>query len=96
MPCHVIGLIHLNDPAAFAEYRDAVAATLTPYGGAAVARADFAGFLFNERAMAAPDALALLRFPDTASAKAWADGPEYQALLEVRGRAMDLNLLAFG
>lgn len=96
MSCYVVGLIHLKDAEAFAQYRDQVAASLRPYAGEAVARADFDTFLFNETLMSAPDALALLRFPDTAAARAWADGPEYQRLLGIRGQAMALSLLSFG
>lgn len=94
MACKIIGLIRLKDHQAFEEYRNRVGETVSLYGGRVCARASFDQFHWNELGCPPFDALVELEFADPGQAKRWADSPEYQALLGVRQKAMDLTLLS--
>jgi uncharacterized protein (DUF1330 family) len=48
MTIKVIGLIQLNDPKAFEEYRSQVGATVELYQGKIASRGSFDAFLWNE------------------------------------------------
>ncbi len=88
----VIGLIALQDPAAFDDYRSQVTATVERHGGHVVARGRRLATFWNELGADDFEAYVELEFPDEARARAWARSPEYTALLPVRGRAMKLTL----
>ena len=93
--CLVVGWLRVLDTSAFADYRDAVPATLIPYDGKILGRGSFAADFVNQLDVGLVDGLALLEFPDAQTAKAWAEGAEYSALLAVRTRAIELTLRAF-
>ena len=88
----VIGLITIRDPAKWAVYRDAVPATLVPWGAQLLVRgkrfAVFAG------APAHGDSV-VIRFPDRAAVEGWHASPAYQALIPLRQEAADVVLVGY-
>lgn len=96
MSYRIIGLITVQDAAAFDEYRGQVAASIAQYGGKVTQRAAVDRIFYNETGACAPEALVDIEFPDAEAARCWAGSPEYGRLLDVRRRAMKLLLVGFG
>jgi uncharacterized protein (DUF1330 family) len=94
MTIKVIGLIQLNDPMAFEEYRSQVGDTVALYQGKIASRGSFNTFLWNELECGSFDAFVELEFPDIEHSQAWASSPEYQSLLPIRSQAMKLTLFS--
>ncbi len=94
MTIKVIGLIHLNDPKAFEEYRGQVGDTVALYEGKIAARGAFNTFLWNELECGPFSAFVELEFPDLERSQSWANSPEYQSLLAIRSKAMKLTLFS--
>ena len=67
----------VHDPEAHSAFVEKVTALLPGCGGEIVVRADSCVTLEGEE----PDVVAILRFPDTAAARAYYDHPEYQEAL---------------
>ena len=88
----LIGLIHVQDPAAFSVYREQVTATVERYNGKMVGRGRLTTMLWNELDCPPFEFLVELAFPSAQDAQQWADSPEYTALLSVRSQAMRLTL----
>lgn len=93
MPCKVIGLIQVKDQAAFDTYRMQVGDTLTRFDGQILRRGKIADMPWNELRIAPCEAMVEIEFPTIEAAKQWANSPEYQNLLRIRERAMDLSLI---
>ena len=96
MPVKVLGLIALKDAAAFDEYRSQVGATVALHGGRILARGRKLATFWNELGAEEFQAVVELEFEGQAQARAWAQSPEYAALLPVRRRAMKLTLFLAG
>ena len=94
MSVKVIGLIQLNDPEAFEEYRSQVGNTVALYQGNISSRGSFNAFLWNELQCDNFSAFVELEFPNLAASEAWASSPEYQNLLPIRSKAMKLTLFS--
>jgi uncharacterized protein (DUF1330 family) len=94
MTIKVIGLIQLNDPSAFEEYRSQVGQTVAFYQGAITARGTLNQFLWNELECAPFNAFVELEFPNLECSQSWARSPEYQHLLPIRSKAMRLTLFS--
>ncbi|CAM3795334.1 DUF1330 domain-containing protein [Polynucleobacter arcticus] len=94
MTIKVIGLIELNNLAAFEEYRSQVGDTVALYGGTITSRGTFTSFLWNELECKSFNAFVELEFSDLAHSQSWANSPEYQRLLSVRNKAMKLTLFS--
>ena len=94
---HVLGRITVKDAAAWDEYRAAVPATIEPFDGRVVARADGGRLLGASPAgePAARPAVVLLHFPSAAQALGWFESPAYQSLLPLRARAADVVLTLY-
>ena len=92
MPAYVIGHITVKDPDSWAEYRDRVPETLAPWGAELVMRGGRAVVLSGEHRRT--DTV-VIRFPDMESVTGWHDSPAYQALVPLRARAADVDLIAF-
>ena len=92
MTTKIIGLIRLKDPAAFDSYRSQVGATVERYSGSVVARGACDKYYWNELACREFDAFVELNFPTPDDADRWAHSPEYQAIVPLRNKAMDLTL----
>ena len=96
MTIKVIGLIQLQDPEAFEQYRSQVGDTVARYAGTITTRGAFNDFLWNELECQPFNAFVELEFPDLAHSQAWANSPEYQGLLAIRNKAMKLTLFSVG
>ena len=94
MTTKVIGLIQLNDPEAFEEYRSQVGNTVALYQGKITSRGSFDAFFWNELNCDSFSALVELEFPDLEHSQSWANSPEYQSLLAIRSKAMKLTLFS--
>jgi uncharacterized protein (DUF1330 family) len=92
MPIKIISLIRLKDPLAFDVYRNQVGTTVERYGGQIIARGAVDKIYWNELACPPFEAYVELSFPSAADADRWADSPEYQAIVPVREKAMELVL----
>ncbi|OYY19362.1 MAG: hypothetical protein B7Y05_04855 [Polynucleobacter sp. 24-46-87] len=94
MTIKVIGLIQLNDPEAFEEYRSQVGDAVALYQGKIAFRGSFNTFLWNGLECGAFSAFVELEFPDLERSKSWANSQEYQSLLPIRSQAMKLTLFS--
>lgn len=92
----VIGLIAVQDAAAFDEYRTRVGATVERHGGRVAWRGRRLEVPWNELGVADFEAFVELEFPSQAQARQWAASEDYAALLPVRRRAMRLTLFMVG
>ena len=90
----VIGLIELRDESAFEQYRSQVGQTIELYKGSIKNRGFVADVFWNELGCAPFSAFVELEFPSAKDAKAWANSPEYQALVPIRSKAMELTLFS--
>ena len=94
MTTKVIGLIQLNDPKAFEEYRSQVGDTVALYHGKITSRGTFNAFFWNELNCDSFSAFVELEFPDLEHSHSWANSPEYHSLLAIRSKAMKLTLFS--
>jgi uncharacterized protein (DUF1330 family) len=94
MTIRVVGLIKLQDMAAFDDYRAQVGATIEHFGGRIICRGEPFAMPWNELNCDRFDAFVELEFPDEAAALAWSGSPEYLSLLSIRSKAMKLTLFA--
>jgi uncharacterized protein (DUF1330 family) len=92
MAVHVLGLIELQDPLAFEEYRAQVGATVEQYGGRVTQRGVRGEVFWNELECKPFSAYVQLEFASAADAQRWARSPEYLALVPIRNQAMQLTL----
>mgnify|MGYP004684120427 CR=1 FL=1 len=93
MTVKVIGLIRLKDKSAFESYRSQVGATVERSKGRVVSRGLADKNYWDELPCGDFTAFVELTFSSAEDADRWAYSPEYQALLDVRSKAMDLSLI---
>lgn len=86
----VIGHVSVKDAAQWARYREAVPATLAPWGAELVCRAELREVLSGSHCHT--DTV-ILKFSDLAAARAWHASPAYQALIPLRRAAAEVDLL---
>jgi len=89
---YVIGHITVKDKDKWAEYRDKVPATLTPWGAELVLKGKLCSVLSGNHAHT--DTV-VIRFPDLGSLKSWYSSPEYQSLIPLRQEAAEMELLSY-
>ena len=94
MAVQVLGLIKLQDPAAFEEYRAQVGATVEQYGGRVTQRGVRGDIFWNELECKSFSAYVQIEFPAEIDAQHWAASPEYLALVPIRNQAMRLTLFS--
>jgi uncharacterized protein (DUF1330 family) len=94
MTAHVLGLIELQDPSAFEEYRKQVGATVEQYGGRITQRGARGDIFWNELECKPFSAYVQLEFPTAIDAQCWAASSEYLALVPIRNQAMKLTLFS--
>jgi len=92
MSVKVIGLMKLKDQEAFSQYRNQVGQTVERYRGNIQARGAVTELFWNELECAPFNAFVELNFPSSEDAHAWAHSPEYQELVAIRNKAMQLTL----
>lgn len=76
-----------KDPVKLKEYTDAAPATVEPHGGELVFRSRVSD---TESGEPGHSSAVVIKFPDKASAKAWYDSEDYQALMEKRNAGADV------
>lgn len=93
MTTFVIGNVgHVPDPAAMAEYRAKVLATLRRYGGGFAVRGGKIDVLEGDWR---PTHLSVMEFPTEEDARRWYTSPEYREIHALRdGVAMDLVIVS--
>jgi uncharacterized protein (DUF1330 family) len=94
MAVHVLGLIELQDPLAFEEYRAQVGTTVEKYGGRVMQRGVCGDVFWNELECKPFSAYVQLEFPTAIDAQRWAASPDYLALVPIRNKAMQLTLFS--
>jgi uncharacterized protein (DUF1330 family) len=92
MSAFVVVEASVRDPASRDRYAAQVGPTLAKHGGEVVAFGPWQT-LFGS---AEYDNGMLVVFPDKAAALAWYNDPAYQALLDLRGRALDCRFRLVG
>jgi uncharacterized protein (DUF1330 family) len=91
MPVYVVGHISVKDPERWAEYRGKVPGTLAPWGGEVMLRGSRIAVLAGEHRHS--DTV-VIRFADEASMSGWYNSQAYQALIPLRTRAAEMDLVA--
>jgi uncharacterized protein (DUF1330 family) len=81
MPAYVVAEIEVTNPDGYQQYIDPALASITQYGGKAVA---LAGATELVEGGPEPKRIVILEFADTAAAKRWYNSPEYQNVLPIR------------
>jgi uncharacterized protein (DUF1330 family) len=94
MTTRILGFIRLKDLDAFEIYRSQVGETVEKFGGIISFRGKPSPALWNDLKFSEFDSFVQLDFPDELAAEQWVTSKAYQALLEVRSKAMDLTLIA--
>lgn len=89
---YIIGHITVRDTEKWDDYRNAVPATLEPWGAELVFRGKLASILAGEHAHT--DTV-VIRFPDMKAVNGWYTSPAYQALIPLRKTAADVDLLSY-
>jgi uncharacterized protein (DUF1330 family) len=90
MAAYMIVNVDVRDSAAYEEYKAKAPAIVRRHGGEYVARGGKFVVLEGDWK---PDRIAVLRFPDMASAQALYDDPEYQPLKALRQRVSRMDLV---
>ena len=94
MTAYVIAQLTVHDRERYGRYAAAFLPTLEPYGGRLLAADEEPEVWEGEWPHRK---VVLIAFPDKARARAWADGPEYQAIIgERRGASTATGLLVEG
>jgi uncharacterized protein (DUF1330 family) len=83
MPCYFIGEVDVRDPDGYKAYADAVPPLLEKYGGRFLAKG---GATATLEGFAPQPRIALVEFPDMATAQAFWNSPEYRAIAPIRNR----------
>jgi uncharacterized protein (DUF1330 family) len=82
----------VKDPAKLAQYVERASPYVAAAGGEFIAVGDVKWVLLGEHPH---KRVAVFRFPDATSARAWFDNPAYQALAPLRSEAGDFVFLVF-
>ncbi|PXX92019.1 DUF1330 domain-containing protein [Marinobacter vulgaris] len=91
MTAYVIGQITVKDPAKWEEYRGKIPSTLSPWGAELVLRGTRAKVLSGQHPHT--DTV-VIRFPDMESVVEWHNSAAYQALVPLRTKAANLDLIS--
>ena len=84
MPAYVIFDLHVEDPDAYAPYREPAAASIAAHGGRYLVRGGAHEVLEGDWDV---DRLVVLEFPSMEQARAWYSSPEYQEVAPIRHAA---------
>jgi uncharacterized protein (DUF1330 family) len=94
MAIKVIGLIKAQDEIAFEEYRSQVSQTIELYEGKVLTRGVRSKTFWNQLNCEEFNDFVEIEFQSENAADRWTKSPEYQALLQVRTKAMKLMLFS--
>jgi uncharacterized protein (DUF1330 family) len=84
MPAYIIFDIHVDDPDAYAPYRDPARKSIEAHGGRYLARGGAHEVLEGDWDV---DRLVILEFPSMEQARTWYTSAEYQELAPIRQAA---------
>lgn len=90
MAAFIVATISINDHAGFDAYAKAVAGLRERFGGESLARGPVLDVLEGEAP--AGERVVILRFPDTAQARAYFASPEYRRAAALRAGAAKVTL----
>ncbi|HWE46258.1 MAG TPA: DUF1330 domain-containing protein [Caulobacteraceae bacterium] len=90
MKGYVVAMVEVNDPAAYEAYRSRTADVIAQYGGRFIVRG---GQVEVREGEFRRNRLVVLEFPSLDAARTFYDSPEYQAILPLRTRAAEADLL---
>jgi uncharacterized protein (DUF1330 family) len=88
----IVGRIRIVDAVRWPAYRDAVPATLAPFGGVLVTRGHDAKALAG---VSTETDMVVIRFPSTEAIDAWYASAAYQALIPLRDAAADVTIVRY-
>lgn len=91
MASYIIATVDITNPEAFGDYLKGIVGLSERFGGEAIVRGQVKEMLEGE----APEGLRVIvsRYPDTKSAKAYLNSPEYQAAKEHRVGAAEVSMM---
>lgn len=90
MPAYLIVDTKITDPEAYEQYKALARPTVEQYAGEYLARGGELEVLEDD--LWSPTRLVVIRFPDMAAARAWADSPEYAPIKTIRHGAARATL----
>jgi uncharacterized protein (DUF1330 family) len=89
MAAYLIAFAKVKNAARIPEYSSAAGASLQASGGSVVTRGKIRSLVGGVGA----DSCLIVKFKDVAAIEAWHGSPAYQALIPLRDKVMDPNLL---
>jgi uncharacterized protein (DUF1330 family) len=90
MPTYVIANVRVTDPELYREYAAGTPASIARFGGRFLVRG---GAAEVREGSWSPHRVVVIEFPDGDAARAWYESDEYRALLEIRQRAAETELV---
>jgi uncharacterized protein (DUF1330 family) len=90
MPAYVIVNVRVTDPELYREYTAATPASIARFGGRFLVRG---GAVEVREGSWSPERVVVVEFRDGGAARAWYESDEYQALLAIRKRAAESELV---
>ncbi len=90
MKGYIIAQVDVQDPEAYEAYRSRTAAIIAQYGCRFLVRGGDVEVLEGEQRR---NRVVVLEFPSRAAARTFYESPEYQAIIPLRTRASDADLL---
>jgi uncharacterized protein (DUF1330 family) len=91
MAAYLVADVEVLDAGAYEQYKQALPASLEPFGARYVVRGGAAEVLEGDWN---PARLVIIEFPDMARLKAWYASPAYRPLIALRQRCARARLLA--
>lgn len=90
MAAYLVVDTDISDAEAYERYKALARPTVEAYGGEYLARGGALDVIESD--LWSPSRLVIIRFPDAAAARAWADSPEYAPVKPVRHGAARATL----
>jgi uncharacterized protein (DUF1330 family) len=90
MAAYLVVDTDITDPEAYERYKALARPTVEAHGGEYLARGGALDVVESD--LWTPSRLVIIRFPDSAAARAWADSPDYAPVRPIRHRAARATL----
>ena len=90
MACYLVADMRISDPELFAEFAEAVPATVEQYGGRYLIRG---GKFEVAQGDWTPDRVVVIEFASMDQAKAWYDSPEFEGPKQTLARSSNSNFI---
>ena len=90
MACYLVADMRISDPQPFAEFAEAVPATVEKYGGRYLIRG---GKFEVAQGDWTPDRVVVIEFGSMDQAKAWYDSPEFEGPKQTLARSSNSNFI---